>query len=74
MVFSPSPAQQIMFDKLNNLITPNLFCTDSEDEDIDDEGKSTNCYYYSTEEFQKAKFKTSTSFSIFHLNIHSVQH
>ena len=38
-----------------------------------DEGKSTNCYYYSTEEFQKAKFKTSTSFSIFHLNIHSVQ-
>ena len=25
------------------------------------------------EEFQKAKFKTSTSFSIFHLNIYSVQ-
>ena len=59
-----------MFDKLYNL-TQNSFCTDSEDED--DEGKSTNCYYYSTEEFQKAKFKTSTSFSIFHLNIHSVQ-
>ena len=67
MVFSPSPAQQIMFDKLNNLIAQNSFCTDSEDEDID-KGKSTNYYYYSTEEFQKAKFKISTSFSIFHLN------
>ena len=73
MVFSPSPVQQIMFDKLNNRITQNSFCTDSEDEDTDDEGKSTNCYYYSTEEFQKAKFNTSTSFAIFHLNIHSVQ-
>ena len=72
MVFSPSPAQQIIFDKLNNLIAQNSFCTDSEAEDID-YGKTTNCYYYSTEEFQKAKFKTSTSFSIFHLNIHSVQ-
>ena len=39
MVFSPSPAQQIMFDKLNNQITQNSFCTDSED--IGDEGKST---------------------------------
>ena len=32
-----------------------------------------NQQYYSIEEVQKAKFKTSTSFSIFHLNIHSVQ-
>ena len=68
-----------MFDKLNNLITQNSFCTASEDEDIDDEGKSTNCYYYITEEFQKANFKTSTliltstSLSIFLLNIHLVQ-
>ena len=73
MVFSPSPAQQIKFDKLNNLITQNSFCTDSENEDIDDEGKLTNCYYYSTGAFQKATFQTSTSFSVFHLNIHLVQ-
>ena len=46
-VFTPSPSQQIMFDKLNNLITQNSYCNDTE-EDNDEEVKSTNCYYYST--------------------------
>ena len=69
---SPSPSQQIMFDKINNLITQNSYCNDTE-EDNDEEVKSTNCYYYTTEELTKAKFKPSTSFSIFHLNIHSIQ-
>ena len=62
-MFSSSPAQQKLFDKLNNLITQNSYCTenDDEDEDIDDEGILTNCYYYSTEEFKNAKFKTTMS-------------
>ena len=46
-----------MFDKLNTLINQNSYCTDC-DEDDNDEVKSTNCYYYSTEEYKKAKFKT----------------
>ena len=70
--FTSSPTQQIMFDKLNNLINQNSYYTDC-DEDDNDEVKSTNCYYYSTEEYKKAKFKPPTSFSIFHLNIHSIQ-
>ena len=71
-VFTPSPSQQIMFEILNNLITQNLYCNETE-EDNDVEVKSTNCYYYSSDELMKAKFKPSTSFSIFHLNIHSIQ-
>ena len=66
-MFSPSPAQQIMFNRLNNLISQNSYFTDSVDE-----VNSSNCYYYDTEEFTKAKFKSSTS-SIFHLNIHLFQ-
>ena len=55
-----------MIDKINNLIRPNhsnSYCNDTE-EDSDKEVKSTNCYYYSTEEFTKVKFKPSTSFYI----------
>ena len=32
-----------------------------------------NCNYFSPEEFDKAKFQSNTSFSTFHLNIHSIQ-
>ena len=32
-----------------------------------------NCNYYNIGEFKKAKFDSSKSFSIFHLNIHSIQ-
>ena len=71
-VFTPSPSQQIMFHKFNNLISQHSYCNDTE-EDNDEEVKSTICYYYSTEEFTKSTFKPSTSFSIFHLNIHSIQ-
>ena len=53
-VFTPSPSQQIMFDILNNLITQNSYCNE---DDNDEEVKSTNCYCYSTEEFTKPKFK-----------------
>ena len=54
----------------NTLITQNSYCNE---EDNDEEVKSTNYYYYSTEDFTKAKFKLSTIFSLFHLNIHSIQ-
>ena len=62
-----------MFNKLNNLISQNSHCTDSVDEENEDEVNSSNCYYDDTKEFTKAKFKSSTSLSFFHLNIHSIQ-
>ena len=43
---------------------------------IDDDSDDTcpiNCNYYDIDEFQKAKFYSSKSFSIFHQNIHSIQ-
>ena len=33
----------------------------------------TNCNYYNIEEFTKANFNSSKSFSILHLNIHSIK-
>ena len=42
---------------------------DDEDENI----SPINCKYYEPHEFDKAKFNSSKSFSIFHLNIHSIQ-
>ena len=41
--------------------------------DIDNDSDDTspiNCNYYDIGEFQKGKFDSSKSFSIFHLNIH----
>ena len=40
----------------------------------DDENYSlTNCNYYKINEFIEARFESSKSFSIFHINIHSIQ-
>ena len=49
-----------------------IHTVESED-NIDDNEQAINCYYYNTDEFKKAKFKSSQSFSILHLNIHSIQ-
>ena len=46
----------------------------SEDSFEDDDVSSlTNCNYYNVNEFVEAKFDSSKSFSIFHINIHSIQ-
>ena len=46
---------------------------DDEDDEGDEETAPINCNYYNYEEFSKANFDSSTSFSILHLNIHSIQ-
>ena len=38
----------------------------------DDGTPPINCNYYDINEFTKAKFNASKSFSVLHLNIHSV--
>ena len=69
----PSVSEQL-FNKLNYAIKNNAFDhteEDNEDEDIND--ASVDCKYYSSNEFLSAKFDSSKSISIFHLNIHSIE-
>ena len=69
--YEPSPADKQIYNKLNQEI--NAFVS-SEDLDNDDNVNSIiNCKYYSIDEFTSAKFKQDKSFSILHLNIHSVE-
>ena len=67
--FLPSPSQQKLFNKLNNIINQNNF---NNDDEVDDQ-PPINCNYYNVDEFVDAKFNASKSFSILHLNIHSIQ-
>ena len=68
----PSPAQQRLFNKLNNIINQNSFNHDGNNDEVDDQ-PPVDCSYYNVNEFLDAKFNASKSFSILHLNIHSIQ-
>ena len=59
-----------MFDKLNNAIN-NISYDLNESENEND--SPLDCNYYSLDDFTKAKFNSSKSFSVLHLNIHSIQ-
>ena len=64
-----SEEQHNYLNKLNKLIKRT-----SEDSPEDDEDSLlTNCNYYKINEFIEAKFESAKSFSIFHINIHSIQ-
>ena len=65
-----SPSQQKLFNKLNNLTSQNSGDTVS---DNNDDEISINCKYYSIKDFSHSKFNAPKSFSILHLNIHSIQ-
>ena len=41
----------------------------------DDDGleEMTDCKYYTIDDFKKEKFSNSNSFSILHLNVHSIE-
>ena len=64
-----SPAQISHLRTLNEVRqrTPLDDCDDGHDL------STKNCNYFSSEEFTKSKFDESKSFSVLHLNIHSVQ-
>ena len=59
--------QEKHFEKLNKLIENNTINLNSEEEEY------INCKYYNVEEFHQTKLKAENSFSILHLNIHSIQ-
>ena len=65
-----SPSQQKLFDKLNNFINQNSINSASNN---NDEEASIDCKYYSIDEFSRSRFNAPKSFSILHLNIHSIQ-
>ena len=75
---TPTPTQQIIIDKLNNLIQQQNFCTDEKDHDYSNQpdnefDQPLTCSYFSCEDFVNAKIEASKNFSILHLNIHSIQ-
>ena len=62
--------QKILFDQLNKAIQSNLPELDPSLDDTDI--TPLNCQYYSTDDFLSKKFKSEKTFSVFHLNIHSI--
>ena len=73
LALDPSPAQQAIINKLNNYITHSASSNDSEDPLESELEQPVTCSYFSCDDFVKAKFETDKNFSIFHLNIHSIQ-
>ena len=67
--FKPSASEQQLFNKLNNAINSNAFGIIEEDNE-DNNDLTIDCNYYSLNEFILAKFNSSKTFSIIHLNIH----
>ena len=62
--------QKLLFDQLNKAIYNSMPNLDPIDDNTDT--PPLNCQYYSTDEFINQKFKSEKSFSVFHLNIHSI--
>ena len=64
--------QKNLFDQLNEAVQQNILDLNSDaDNDIDDM-PILDCKYFSIDEFRHQKFNPKKSFSIFHLNIHSI--
>ena len=75
---SPTPTQQIIIDKLNNLIQQQNFNVEEKDHDYSNQpdnefDQPLTCSYFSCEDFVNAKIEAGKNFSILHLNIHSIQ-
>ena len=72
VIFKPTIMEQHLFHKLNDAINRNAFdITEEANEDNND--VQIDCKYYSLDEFVSAKLKSSKTFSIVHLNIHSIE-
>ena len=59
--------------ELNNFINQNFSPSSDDKGNGEEDPHPTNCNYYNIEEFTKANFNSSKSFSILHLNIHSIK-
>ena len=72
-----TPSQKAQYAKLNTFINEKInSLQDDNKDDTNDEfdvDPSIDCQYYNFDDFLKAKFQPKKSFSILHLNIHSIQ-
>ena len=67
--YNPVEMDKKLFERINHAISIGQN-DDNGDDEID---TYIDCKYYGVEDFQKLKIKPEKSFSVFHLNIHSVQ-
>ena len=75
---TPTPTQQKIIDKLNNLIQHQNSATNEKDHDYSNQpdnefDQPITCSYFSCDDFVNAKIEANKNFSILHLNIHSIQ-
>ena len=73
--YSPRVKDQKFFIEVNKAIYNSIHnvTADIDGDDEDDIEINMNCKYYGTEDFHKAKFKEKKTFSILHLNVHSIE-
>ena len=72
--YSPRIKDQKFFIEVNKAVYNSIHnITDDIDNEDEDLEINMNCKYYGTEDFLKSKFKENKTFSILHLNIHSVE-
>ena len=71
--YAPRVRDQKLFIEVNRAMYNSVFSISNDDDEDDDLEINMNCKYYGTDDFLKAKFKEEKTFSILHLNIHSVE-
>ena len=67
----PTPEQKLLMDKISSQL--NSYKHEIDDDEEDDFDQIPNCKYYSTDAFKKENFSNAHSFSILHLNVHSIE-
>ena len=70
-ILPPSEANSIF--ELNNFINQKFSPLSYDKDNGEEDTHPINCNYYNINEFNKANFNSSKSFSILHLNIHSIK-
>ena len=74
--YTPRIRDQKFFIEVNKTIYNSIhnITADIDNDDEEDFEVNMNCKYYGTEDFLKGKFKENKTFSILHLNIHSIEY
>ena len=70
MTIDRNHIQQSFFDNINRV---SVELIDNSDDDDEFGNIASKCKYFSLDEFKKERFDSKKQFSLFHLNIHSIQ-
>ena len=74
--YAPRVRDQKLFIGVNQTMYNSIYNINNNIDDDDNEDNieiNMNCKYYGTEDFIQSKFKEEKHFSVFHLNIHSIE-